>query len=172
MQFNTEAAQELINRHVYLHLVLAFDPMLNYDKSRSQKIIEGFIEKVKLRYPDYYDDYDPSSFLIHDSLQPVFIEVLRENYQSDSLVDKDLSRSQFQARLLRYSMFRLRRKRFETDIDESVLERFFQYCEEAHSDWLNNFIPVEYHMGGYDWMDDIENKWRQFLQEESSGNCI
>lgn len=143
MVFTAEHALDLMERETYRHYLMAYDRVWYHETAKRKQVASAFVEAVRTKHPDIYEDYDPTSFMLHDFLQPVFIDVLRDTHASSSEEPAERSRRAFQLRLLSYYVQRLQ----EVDIDSSRLDEFLAYCEENHSQWLDGFVPTEFHMG-------------------------
>ena len=162
MEFNKENAQKLINRETYKNFILAYDSSLLYDKRKQNKLIKKFVEFVKEKDYKIYKDYDPVSFIDNDKLQPIFLDFLKELHRSNSKLSASESDIEFQIRLLKYFLAKLDNEDSSVKVDELLVERFISYCVDNHLDWLTNFKPVEYHMGGDRWDEDMGKKWSSF----------
>jgi len=160
--FTAEHALELIERKTYRHYLMAYDPVCFYDRTERKRVAEAFIEGVRVKKPEIFEEYDQTSYMLHDILQLVFINVLRDIHASISEGPAERSRREFQMRLLTYFASRIR----TPEIDIARLDEFSAYCQEHHAQWLDGFVPTEFHMGGYRWDVDILQKWREFALSE------
>lgn len=163
MLINKEHLSELLSRKTYMRFVLAFD----YKKTVSD-IVNGIvgdkiIERIKQNHIDIYNDYDSSSFMINDFLQSTVCSVLRENIQIPKYLKDENKEDIYQSRIIRNCIKEYGRNK-NIVIGEEISSMFSWFCKYNHNSWFDSFIPVEMHMGGYSWIDDLENKWINFME--------
>ena len=75
MVFTAEHALDLMERETYRHYLMAYDRVWYHETAKRKQVASAFVEAVRTKHPDIYEDYDPTSFMLHDFLQPVFIDV-------------------------------------------------------------------------------------------------
>lgn len=157
MELNTDFAQELLSRPTYKRML---DP---HRQAVDEKLlIERFIDRVRQEFPAFYEDWDETSFVVNDILQPVFRKVLKEEVVANSTYGEELAKVFFQKKVIETSLTEYLRKKREHRNYELVI-MFSWYCFYEHNEWFSSFLPEEMHMGDYHWKDDIEKIYHQFL---------
>ena len=159
MKLNIDSAKELLARPTYERML---EP--HRHEVDEELLIERFITRVKQDFPEFYEDWDKTSFIINDLLQPVFRKVLKEGVVVNSKYGEDLAKVFFQKKVIETSLTEYLRQKRKHNSHE-LIEMFSWYCFYEHNEWFTNFVPKEMHMGDYHWREDIENIYNQFLSK-------
>jgi len=168
MKMTREAVHTLFSDRTYQRFLRAFSPEGEISAQQYEQLISAFMDLVLELYPAYSHDWDEPSILIHDSLQEVCIDVLREACRGATVLGTQVSSLLYRTRLLKLCFFEWAGERM-LSVDEEAFSLFAGYCHCRHHDWSMGFAPYEYAMDSYDWKEELTQKWDAFLVYCSKG---
>jgi len=155
-------AKELLSRSTYQRFIRAYGDDLDPNGKDFDRILGKFVALVKVKYPEFYNDWEGDSFVINDLLQTVLVELLRDETSTYDIFNSSVSKILYQSRLIKNSLHEWGKDK-NLLIEEELLAMFTWYCQFEHQEWFMSFHPIEWHMGGYNWKQEIEDRWKEFL---------
>lgn len=150
-------AKAFLSRPTYQRFYSAVSDTLNLNN-----LIDKFIYCVQIDYPDYYQSWDNTSFIINDSLQPVFLKLLKKEFKEKKKLDEKTLQIVFQSRIIKTYVINFLNNTNQS-FDDEIITLFIGYVLNEDWEWFMNFSPLEYHMGVERWIDKIPVYWDLFI---------
>ncbi len=155
MYLNRDLAEKTLETGSYTFLLSALD----HSEYRYSEIVDSFIERVKVQFPEWYEDWDRNSILILDTLQGVIADIIKSVIQSHHPGRN--GNLFFHARMVRISVETWLKGTSWSGTDE-VIDMFIWYCYYTDRNWFLTFVPYTDHLGFLPWSDAIEKRWNTF----------
>ena len=163
MEMTREDARELLSRPTYRRFLGAYSTAFDLNRSSHEQFLQDFVSLVAETEYELFHDWDSTSFLAHDILQPICVDFLRERTRGAAILGSSVSSVLYRTRLVQNSLIEWADEQ-SFSLDDEALAMFAWYCHSRYHDWFMDFAPFELHMGGYDWRAEIAVKWALFLQ--------
>lgn len=150
-------AKAFLSRPTYQRFYSAVSDTLELNN-----LIDKFIYCVQIEYPDYYQSWDNTSFIINDFLQPVFLNLLKKEFKEKKKLDETTLQLVFQSRIIKTYVINFLNNTNQS-FDDEIITLFIGYVLNEDREWFMNFSPLEYHMGVERWIDKIPVYWDLFM---------
>lgn len=163
MEMTREDARDLFSRPTYRRFLRAYRTAFDLNSTSQEQLLQDFVSLVAETEYELFHDWESTSLLAHDILQPICVDFLRERTRGARILGEKVSSLLYRSRLLQNALSEWANEQ-SFSLDDEALAMFAWYCHSRYHDWFMGFAPYELHMDGYDWRAEIAVKWAHFLE--------